>query len=63
MKDFVLAGKGGIDLDSVCDRLVAALSSDSMQDRSIEIIERLSVVRLSGNDRKYDQLSTAVDHV
>jgi hypothetical protein len=54
MKDFVLVCNGGIDLDSVYDRLVAVLSSDSMQDRSIalEITERLSVTSLSGNDGK-----------
>jgi hypothetical protein len=65
MKDFMLAWNGGINLDSVCDRLVAALSSDSMQDRSIalERIERLSVTSLSGNDGKWDQLLTAVDHL
>jgi hypothetical protein len=41
MKNFLLAWNGGIDLDFVHDRLVAALSSDSMQDQSIalEIIE------------------------
>jgi hypothetical protein len=65
MKDFVLAWNGGIDLDSAYDRLVTALLSDSMQDRSIalEIIDRLSVTSLSGNDGKWDQLSKAVDHL
>jgi hypothetical protein len=54
MKDFVLAWNGGIDLDFVHDRLVAALSSDSIEKRSIalKIIERLSVTSLPGNDRK-----------
>jgi hypothetical protein len=65
MKDFVLAWNGGIDLDSVCDCLVAAWSSDLMQERSIglEMTERLSVTNLPGNDRKWDQLLTAVDHL
>jgi hypothetical protein len=65
MKAFVLAWNSGIDLDSVCDRLVAALSSDTMQDRStvFEMIERLSETSMSGNDGKWDQLSTAVDNL
>jgi hypothetical protein len=62
MKDFVLAWNGGIDLDSVCDHLIAALSTDSMQDRTIALktIQRLSVMSLFGNDRKWHQLSTAI---
>jgi hypothetical protein len=60
-----LAWNGGTDLDSICDHLVAALSSDSMQGQSIalEIIEQLSATSLSGNDGKWDQLLTAVDHL
>jgi hypothetical protein len=65
MKDFVLAWKRGIDLDFACAHLVVVFWSDSIQDRSIalETIERLSVTSLSGNDGKWDQLSTAVDHL